>query len=429
MNSPARITPSLTTGHQSPTPYFSNGAGTRVLVTPTQRTQLDAIKALSAKPSSAGYHALAMTKAVERLRSGGDLPNSQIMHGNPRRRCLVYSGFEIEYEVSPGVFGQGTIEIVEIRHLDLRAHGESRSGMWEAKFSKAKGRWEASQWLPSLSSVNENSTLKVGINGYSGDRHEAADLMSKHVSRGDSKKIDALKNTGYHLFYSPTTSTAKAGWQWLVNCGRVHKPENSIESAQILAAYMHEAHQKQLKIEWTSHRGGAFVLTEAMKLLAQKNIDLQQRQSIFLSDNSTSQAVADRYRRQLNMDISDAKWINEGYGIGHLAGGSLFGLANIQTELTVIKKDTPAEERWGKRMELAFDTAKRGKGTLLTGAAAVALYSQFGVSMAFAAALIKILPTLAASVPSLADEYQKGPHQALGQGANKIMSHLRRGNS
>lgn len=111
MNSVARIAPTLTTHLQSPTPYFS-GAGTQVLVTGTQRTQLDAIKALSEKPSSAGYHALAMTKAVERLRAGGDLPNAQIMHGNPKRRCLVYSGFEIEYEVSPGVFGQGRLRLL-----------------------------------------------------------------------------------------------------------------------------------------------------------------------------------------------------------------------------------------------------------------------------------------------------------------------------
>lgn len=253
--------------------------------------------------------------------------------------------------------------------------------------------------------------------------------MAGHLARGDKKKLEELKKSGFQLFYTPSPGAAKAGWQWLVNCGRVHKPENCIESAQILAAYMHEAHQKELKVEWTSHRGGAFILTEAMKLLAQKNIDLQQRQNIFLSDNTTSQAAADRYRRLLNMDISDAKWVNEGYGIGHLAGGSVFGLANIQTELTVINKDNPAEERWGKRMELMFDTVKRGRSTLITGTAAVALYSQFGISMAFAAALIKILPTIAASVPSLTNEYQKGPHQALGQGVNKALNHLRRENS
>lgn len=232
------------------------------------------------------------------------------------------------------------------------------------------------------------------------------------------------KKTGYKLFFTPTPSAAKSGWTFLANIGRVFRDDNQIRSAQILANYMHEAHTKSLQVEWTSHRGGAFLLTEAMKILARKNVDLQKRQSIFISDNTTSHAVADKYRRQLNMDISETTWRKEGYGLGYVFGGSMFGVADAQIKLNVITKDSTRDTLAGKAAGAMLDAWSGGQKLLGQGAAAAALVSQFGINGALAAAVLKLLPVVANSIPSLTNEYAssstKAIENALTKGTKKI---------
>lgn len=151
--------------------------------------------ATASKPSSQGYHALSMTKAVERLRAGGDLPNAQYQPQRPQRRCLVHSGFEIEYEVVPGVMGQGSIEILAIRLTADKAKGRERSGLWDVRYSNASlsGGWLAEKWEPDFSQVPDKSSVKVGINGYSGDLLSTAGSIATHIIRGSAAKEAELK--------------------------------------------------------------------------------------------------------------------------------------------------------------------------------------------------------------------------------------------
>lgn len=419
-----RIAPAIGSTSTGLSPYFKSGAGTRVMVGNEQRQILDAMYAMADKPSSQGYHALSMTKAVERLRAGGDLPSAQFQHHRPQRRCLVHSGFEIEYEVSPGLGGQRCIEIVDIRVTATQVKQNERSGLWEASFSTNSG-WDAEKWLPDLNNVSPDSSIKVGINGYCKNAKHAAEIMPSHIARGKEDKLEQLKSTGYHLFYTPVKGGLKAGWESIMRTVTVHQSNNNVKDAQILAEYMLEAHKKSLKVEWVSHRGGSFVLTEAMKSLAQRNINLENRQTIFLSDATSSYAVADQYRRKLNMDVSDTKWIDGGYGIGHLAGGSNFGLAKVQTEWSVLKHDTAADLKYGKAAALVNNAYSSAKSNVVLAGAAVAGYQYVGLNGAFAAALYKLAPLLLQSIPSLTHEYQKNNTQALEAGINKSVKWLK----
>ncbi|UTA46871.1 hypothetical protein L1F30_11935 [Simiduia sp. 21SJ11W-1] len=413
---------------QALAPNFNGGAGTSVMVGQQQRKILDAMYAMAAKPSSEGYHALSMTKAVERLRAGGDLPNAQYQPHRPSRRCLVHSGFEIEYEVVPGVFGQGAIEIVEIRLLKQEVKNAKRAGLWKVSVRKEKSRsqekWDAEQWLPDLSTVPDNSAIKVGVNGYFKDMKAASNFMPSHLCRGSASKERALEATGYHLFYSPSKSVVKAGWESIMHSISVLKNDNQENEAAILAAYMQEAHNKQLKVEWTSHRGGSYTLTEAMKLLANKNVDLQKRQSIFLSDNSTSHAVADNYRRKLNMDISEPQWVNAGFGIGYAVGGGQLGFSGLSNSLTVLMKDTPKEQRPGKLYQLgndAFSVATKNHGIFV---GSLVAWSGFGVTAASALVAGKILEFAASSIPALTNKYQTRSDQASAELLNRSLGKL-----
>ncbi|MBB3167713.1 hypothetical protein [Simiduia aestuariiviva] len=424
-----RVAPALGSTSTGLSPYFKSGAGTRVMVANDQRQILDAMYAMAAKPSSEGYHALSMTKAVDRLRAGGDLPNAQYQPHRPNRRCLVHSGFEIEYEVVPGVFGQGAIEILAIRLTRRDAKKTERAGMWAVESAKSASgpEWVAKTWLPDLSSVSKQSSLKIGVNGYFEDIEEAARYMPSHICKGSPKKEAELKKSGYHLFYSPVPGLLKSGWQSIMNSALVHTNAGKQKEASILTAYMQDAHERELNIEWTSHRGGSYVLTEAMKLLAKKQMDLKGKQSIFLSDNTSSHAVADSYRRKLNMDIAEPNWFNKGFGIGQMAGGSLFGVAEIQTGLTVLRKDTPADKVPGKGLQWVNDlgmTATKNYGSL---AGASLLWGQFGIGAAGLVVAYQLLKIGAKCVPSLTNEYHTRKDQAESELLNKVYAKMNSG--
>ena len=252
--------------------------------------------------------------------------------------------------------------------------------------------------------------------------------MPSHITKGDETKLKKLESEGYDLFYVPVEgNAAKAGWKSMVHMAQVWKKKNHIEAAQILASYMLEAHNKGLHVEWTSHRGGSFVLTEAMKLLSQSRdnkgqaIDLNKKQKIFLSDHTTGHAHADQQRRTLNMDVSDSKWVNAAPGIGQLIGGTRLGADSVACSINELIKHTPKGQRLNKAID-AYDSVKTVvKSNAATGAAIGGLTSQFGLTTAFALAVVKaIAATAVASIPSLNEKYHSNSMQPYKNIANKF---------
>ena len=84
------------------------------------------------KDQSAGhsaYHAMTIVKAVNGLRSNTMPANSYINNTNPRRRCVVYSGFEIEYQVDRcGVNSLG-VQIIDIQLRREEAENKQKTGL------------------------------------------------------------------------------------------------------------------------------------------------------------------------------------------------------------------------------------------------------------------------------------------------------------
>ncbi|MCX2796533.1 hypothetical protein OQJ62_16620 [Microbulbifer thermotolerans] len=169
---------------------------------------------------------------------------------------------------------------------------ESKSALWNIEYNVDNEEWEKSSKPEPILRATEKlpgtkvKPIKVGINGYANNLYHAASMLPSHISRGEEPAINSLKNSGYNLFYVPQSgSSLKAGWSFLRDLGRTNRIE--LEAARILAAHMKEAHEQELYVEWTSHRGGSKVLTTAMKLLAQRSIKLQKKQQIFLSDHTS----------------------------------------------------------------------------------------------------------------------------------------------
>lgn len=409
--------------------WGKRGTGRAIFANGNQRQILDNFRQLSTQQSSAGYHAQTLIKAVDSLRGPASPVNSMLKPNHPTRRLLVAGGFEIEYELN-SYYGdcQTDVEIVSIRMVAADASEKRHPALWQIAPNN-RGRFtfpkkSSPQLKPSKTQPGSaGSPVKVGINGQNARAENTARIIANHISRGDQTKISALNQSGFQLLYvPPETSVWIAGWRTLKSLGN-QGSEQQQKAAHVLAQHMLEAHQQGLHVEWTSQGEGAWVLIEAMDHLQRRQIDLQQRQKIFLSDHTRSSFSADRARRKLNMDISEDKWHNAAPGLAQTVGGEQLGLAPLLSAGNDLLHHTSSGGRLGKSVNLVWQTGdylikKWGLAGMAAGLAATT-----GGSAALAAAAVKALhklaPTMVASLPGARNHYFKSTGDQLQQLINK----------
>lgn len=418
------ISPSLSLNelHKSPKPYGKSGNGRTLYANDNIQRTLGGLKTQAQGSGHQAYHAQAVTRAVEQLRAGPGMVNSFAKEGNPCRRCVVHAGFEIEYEINHTGLNQTDIYIVDIRLLDSRVRDTERAGLWNVEKDRKDG-WVPRKWQSSLKPIHSKgadytSRIKIGVNGYCNNIRHASRMLPSHIARGDKNEMAAMP--GYQLLFVPSKkNVVKAGWQSVQHMGQVYRDGNQIEAAQILAAHMREAHEKGLYVEWTSQRGGSFVLTEAMKLLAKpqpgtgKPLDLQGKQQVFFSDPTTSMVEADTARRKINTNTQSAKWYNGSkFNLGYAMGAQQMGVTPIACSFNGAAGETAA------RKAGAYATWGVGAGGAAAGLyqAAAAAATTTGVSFGMAVALVN---TVLATIPSLNEDYHASSTQSLGTLVNK----------
>ena len=403
--------------------WGTSGQGRAIFAKGSHRQILDNFTQLSQQQCSEGYHAQALVKAVNSLRGDASPVNSMLKPNNPTRRLLVAGAFEIEYELN-SYYGdcQTDVEIVDIRLVTREAENFRRPALWRIEKNergaldfppKPSSRLTPTRKLPG----SAKTPMKIGVNGQLGATNDVLTLMTSHISHGDKAKRRALRESGFQLLYVPPESSAwAAGWRTLKSLGN-QGSEQQHQAARILAQHMLEAHDQSLHVEWTSQGEGAWVLIEAMQHLQRKQINLQQRQKIFLSDHTRSRFSADRARRELNMNLEDDKWHNAAPGLTQTVGGEQFGLAPLLSAGHELLRHTPKEERLGKSVNLTYQT-----GEYLFkkwGAAGVAggLAASTGGSASLAVAVVKSLhnlaPTLISSLPGARRYYFKSTGDQL----------------
>ncbi|WP_158681526.1 hypothetical protein [Microbulbifer pacificus] len=404
-------------------------SGRAIFANGSQRQILDNFRQLSTQQSSAGYHAQVLIKAVDSLRGPASPVNSMLKPNHPTRRLLVAGGFEIEYELN-SYYGdcQTDVEIVAIRMVTADVAEKRHPALWQIATNN-RGRFTfpkkpSPKLIPSKTQQGSaTSPVKVGINGQIAQANDAVRIMANHISRGDQSKLSVLVQSGFQLLYvPPETGAWIAGWRTLKSLGN-YGSEQQQKAARILAQHMLEAHQQGLHVEWTSHGEGAWVLIEAMEFLGRGQVDLQQRQKIFLSDHTRSRFTADRARRKLNMDTQDDKWHNAAPGLTQTIGGEQLGLAPLLSAGNDLLHHTPRGDRLGKSVNLAWQTGDYLiKKWGMTGMAA-GLAASTGGSAALAAAVVKALhkltPTVVASLPGARNHYFKSTGDQLQQLINK----------
>jgi len=426
-------------GYAGLRPYGQSGTGRTLLVNSHYQQMLDQFRQLSQVQSSEGYHAQAITRAVDGLRGCVAPANSFMKNGNPNRRCIVFSGFEVEYELNSYYGGPQTdVVIVDIRFTQQQAQNTTRAALWHANFNKSAGVWQTSRAprstlrkTPEVSG-SEKDPIKIGINGYCDDINHAIRILPDHICRGNQNYKEILERTGYQIFYVPQSGSAlKSGWQFIRDYGR--NSEDELRAARILAGHMKEAHDQGLYVDWTSHRGGSKVLTQAMKLLERRNVNLESRQSVFLSDHTSSHFSADVARRAIGMNTGTREWHNSTKGIAQLSGGQNFGTASLACSLNELVHHTERENIGGKIATTGATLSGIGYGAYQSAPNLAKLVADFGINPAVGSTLLTLLGKIsiigvtgvaAASIPSLNEGYNTGVKTPLKNLGNKIGNSL-----
>jgi len=419
--------------------YGSSNNGRSVMVSDQHQTMLDGFQQISKIPSSQSYHALVITSAVNSLRSSSSPVNSFAKNGSPTRRCIVFSGCEIEYELVNYHGGPQTdVHIVDIRFTGDDSQHAKRAALWRVSFDNASQDWGVFKGQAPERQLKGTDTvagtisqpLEIGVNGFCDGFVHAAEILPAHITRGEAAAEDALKSVGYQLFYVPVEkNSTKAGWTFLRDMGRTAENKSNIQASRILAGHMKEAHDQGLYVEWTSHRGGSQVLIQAMKLLQRHRINVQGKQKIFLSDHTSSHFEADQARRAIGMDVRDSTWYNATPGIAQIMGGQSFGVASLACSIDGLLNHTKREEMPGKVVMVGGGVGAAAVATNKMAPVVAQLVSSFALTPAFAWAITAALGLsgvrlAASSVPSFNNKYHKGTKDVVAQLANKSFNKL-----
>ncbi|WKT60755.1 hypothetical protein Q2E61_00730 [Microbulbifer thermotolerans] len=327
--------------------WGNTGNGRAIFASGTHRQLLDQFLHRDGNSSSEDFQSQQLIRSVNSLRASVSPLNSMLKPRHPTRRLLVTGHFEIEYKLN-NYHGdcQTDIEIVDVRLINREAEDGQRPALWRVKYNPKREEWKPER-LPrhnlqpnKVQPGSKENPLKVGINGNGQTLEEAVRTLGDHIARGNKKKYG-----DYQLFYVPSTGGALAGdWVAIKSLGLQGTDEQRLAS-RLLALYMYEAHRRKLHVEWIAHSHGSWVLTEAMRHLAQRKIDLQKRQKIFFSDATASHVVANQLRHNLNMATGDDCWHNFSLGVAQLAGGLHFGAALLLCELNELRHYTAKDEK------------------------------------------------------------------------------------
>lgn len=403
-------------------PYGKAGNGRSIYANDNLQKTLNGLQGQTTGGDHKSYHASAVLNAVNGLRAGTLPANTFLKNGSANRYCVVHSGFEIEYTIGTPT-SQTDIVIVDIRLVEKKVEKTKRAGLWAVEHDGSR-KWSATAWQPALDALivsgkDHSNRIKVGVNGFCENIQHAAQMLPSHIARGESRALTELKSTGYQLFYAPSAGTAfKAGWQSIAHMGQVRCSQNDVKAAKILAAHMLEAHKKKLHVEWTSHRGGSFVLTEAMKFLVKKtggnSVDLEKRQIVFFSDPTSSLAEADHARRALNTDTQDSKWYNGSKSnLAYCVGAQEFGAAPLVCSFNAIG-DQAKSQKVAAYFVWGAGAAGAGYGLYIGAGAMISIGAAASIGVG---GLVAAINAVLNNVPSLNEDF----HTQKFQGAKTLI--------
>ncbi|MAD44756.1 MAG: hypothetical protein CMH98_07100 [Oceanospirillaceae bacterium] len=358
MNSPQTLNPTsigYLNGYRPFVPSSGTTSGRSIFVKESLYNDLKSLEQMAQIPGSDSYHALELMRSIDSLRAQAVPVNSFKKNSKNSPHCLVGSSFEIYFETNPSYLDQyQTVTVItdlKIKTSDQK--NKKRAALWNVVYKDGRKKEWTQKGQDPLNSVSipnrgdkPSNPIQVGINGHCSGFDRAANYMPSHISRGNKTIEKRLQENGYQLLYVPYGSSVKAGWDFVRTLGNHLEDSNTNEAAAILSDYMYEAHQKNLHIEWTAHAGGTKVLTKAMRMLAQRSVNVDGKQAVYIADATSSALSADRARRSVGMNVSDNDWKYsnpKSLNAAQWIGGKDFGTAGMACAVTALGYDFSVE--------------------------------------------------------------------------------------
>lgn len=262
-----------------------------------------------------------------------------------------------------------------------------------------------------------NRAVFIADNHYSKPKKTIKPANACLSSTQSVSKSD-LRRHGFDMHFTPKGKQIGG----LINLRDAINPcrnESLYSSAQLLAKTMYDA-KNTVDINWVADRGGSAVVTQAMKILADKGVKLKDH-SLFLYHPTTLSTQAYQYANKLDMEISgDFKKVLPVNAIGNFdtfaliyrrfknGEGGNYKLGNACNDASKYSANLAAG---GALIGGVASAAALAIGTSLPTAASMG--AAMPASMVFAAAVLKAVPTAAGTGVALLEQFAPERHAKL----------------
>ncbi|KEQ12254.1 hypothetical protein [Endozoicomonas numazuensis] len=360
---------------------------------------------------SGNHWARVTVEGVQSLASGRLHQNNifvqpnHLARGGTEEFVMILPGCKVSVEKLPNdefkiLHFDADLNFSELQAAQKRAglyRSELIEGQWDTKFQEKGKILEEKNRIVAISDRRREKVEDIA--------HEVADYVSDAPMSGGSLRVNA---DGFDLHITP--GKKKIGG--LMNYREAIKPTHISslnESAYLLAKTMYDAKNIQ-GVSWISEFGGSAVLTQAMKILADRNVTLE-KHTVFLYRPSTSPNVAVQIAHQLNLNL-DRKFIHT---------HPLDAIGN-RDQLELIANRVRAKNDTYKLKNAPWDAL--AYGTKLQGASTAALtiagVSTLGISNPQALAFVTAVGTVA-GLGKLGMNLAEGWTPRLHKKANKLL--------
>ncbi|WP_078084557.1 hypothetical protein [Microbulbifer mangrovi] len=320
-------------------------AGKKVSITPQAEPVYKEIRNLA---KQGNYWAQITVNALHQLASGRLHQDNIFIKPGPVHRggeeefVMILPGCKVTVEKqSKDVFKIVYFE-ADAGYSELQKKGDT-AGIYEASYTQQEV-WEATKSKKGNISSKEGRLVAVCNSGYRNPNSAASSAAPKVASSHYSPQTGetALRKTKFDLHYTPGEKQI-GGLRNFKDARNPEAKQDIHESAILLSRAMYHA-RKTEDVKWIAEYGGSAVLTQAMRILADQGIKLENH-SIFLYEPKTSQtAILDAARAidiKIGRNLSKISPINlagvfgqppasinrianeEGYGLGRTIGDSV----------------------------------------------------------------------------------------------------------
>lgn len=215
-----------------------------------------------------------------------------------------------------------------------------------------------------------------------------------------------MKVNGFYMHYTPGDQSI-GGFKHWTQAYNVDTDKNLRESSKMLADTMLVAKERE-GVSWVSESGGSGILTQALKILDDKNVSFEgTKHSIFFHGMTTNQKMAENYALKMKFMV-DRKIssgvnllnINQLFGSGAIGGGQFVAAVNRyrqDPEHTILKLGADVAEA---------TTGARGAGATIATSAGACL-AALGISVS-AQGDFSFSPLVIASMAAASAAYPLG---------------------